>query len=117
MKAIAANNKTSNKTIFVMLVFLILSCARMFGQEIKAEPSIAVLTNAVASAENTEAEMELVTWLMGVKQSQVSESINTSTISTNKTGKKQFINNGLTTNRILSRTFLKKIANHDSTVA
>jgi hypothetical protein len=46
---------------------------------------------------------------MGTKQSQVSDSINTtSTTSTNKTGKKQFINNGLSTNRILSRTFLKK---------
>ncbi|RZJ33075.1 MAG: hypothetical protein EOO51_14995 [Flavobacterium sp.] len=104
--------------IFVMFVLLVLSSVRMFGQEVKAEKAVVIMTNTIAAAgENTEAQMELVSWFMGVKQTQVSNTNSASEISTNKTGKKQFINNGLTTNRILSRTFMKKAINHDSTIA
>jgi hypothetical protein len=122
MKATAIqNNKTANRRIFVLFVLLVLSGARMFGQEAKAEAVNVVLINtneAVATGEHTDSQMELVSWFMGSKQSQMSHSGNTTNcISTNKTGKKQFINNGLTTNRILSRTFLKKAVNHDSTIA
>jgi phosphoserine aminotransferase len=109
MKAIATNNITSNKRLIALFVLLVLSSVKMFGQEVKAETTVFISTEVVAAIENPESQMELVSWFMGTKQSQVSDSINTtSTTSTNKTGKKQFINNGLSTNRILSRTFLKK---------
>jgi hypothetical protein len=121
MKATAIQNKTANKRIFVLFVLLLLSGARMFGQEVKAEKVEVVListSEAIAAGEHTESQMELVSWFMGSKLSQMSNTGNTTnSISTNKTGKKQFINNGLTTNKILSRTFLKKAINHDSTIA
>lgn len=117
MKTIATNNKTSNTRIIVLLVLLVLSSVRMFGQEVKAEATPIVLTNAIAAGDHTESQMELVSWIMGVKQTQVSNTATSGTISTNKTNKKQFINNGLTTNRILSRVFLKKATNNDSTIA
>ena len=116
MKTIATNN-TSNKRIFILFVLLVLSSARMFGQEVKAEATPIVLTNTIAAVEHTDSQMELVSWIMGVKQTQVSNTVTSGTISTNKTNKKQFINNGLTTNRILSRVFLKKATNNGSTIA
>src|SRR6478672_11312779 len=118
MKAIATNNFTSNKRVIALFVLLVLSSVKMFGQEVKAETITFINTEVAVAADNTESQMELVSWFMGTKQSQVSGSMNTSnTISTNKTGKKQFINNGLSTNRILSRTFLKKATNSQSTIA
>lgn len=118
MKTIATNNITSNIRVIALFVLLVLSSVKMFGQEVKAETVFSNTVNTVAAVEATDSQMELVSWFMGSKQSQVSESINiTNTISTNKTGKKQFINNGLSTNRILSRAFLKKAINRDSSVA
>ena len=119
MKATATNNTTSNKRIIALFVLLVLSCAKMFGQEVQAvAPAFTNTIEFVATADASESQMELVSWFMGTKQSQVSGSIGTTnTISTNKTGKKQFINNGLSTNRILSRTFLKKATSSQSTIA
>jgi hypothetical protein len=122
MKAIATNNTTTNKRLFVLFVLLVLSSARMFGQEAKnvivAPVAFTNTIEVAAAGDATDSQMELVSWFMGSKQSQVSNTGNTSgNISTNKTGKKQFINNGITTNRILSRVFLKKTINHDSTIA
>lgn len=121
--SIQANNKTANRRLFVLFVLLVLSSVGMFGQEVKNEIVPVAVINAnmiqVANAgTNTEAQLEFVSWFMGSKQSQISNSANKSnTISTNNTGKKQFINNGMTPNRILSRAFLKKAINHDSTIA
>ena len=119
MKAIANNNTTSNKRVIALFVLLVLSSVKMFGQEVKAEAAFTNTVEIVAAAgDATDAQMELVTWFMGSKQSQVSGSINTSsTISTNTSGKKQYINNGLSTNRILSRTFLKKANASQSAIA
>jgi hypothetical protein len=118
MKAIATSNITSNKRLIALFVLLVLSSVKMFGQQVKAETTAFINTEVVASIDANESQMELVSWFMGTKQSQVSGSINTSsTTSTNKTGKKQFINNGLSTNRILSRTFLKKATSSQSAIA
>ena len=118
MKANATINITSNKRVIALFVLLVLSSVKMFGQEVKAQTPAFINTEVVAAIDTTESQMELVSWFMGTKQSQVSGSINTSsTTSTNKTGKKQFINNGLSTNRILSRTFLKKATSSQSAIA
>lgn len=114
-------NQTSNRRLFAIVILLVLSSIGMFGQQTKNEivaPAI-INTVEVASANtNTDAQMDFVSWFMGTKQSQLSnEAKATNTISTNNTGKKQFINNGMTPNRILSRAFLKKAINHDSTIA
>lgn len=113
-------NQTSNKRAFAIVVLMVLSGMGMFGQQTKNEIAAPAVINSVevASANANEAQMELVSWFMGSKQSQLSIGAQASgTISTNNTGKKQFINNGLTPNRILSRTFMKKAINHDSTIA
>ena len=118
--SIQAKNMTSNKRIIALIVLLLLSSVRMFGQETKNEivEPIVVKTVSVAATLNTTSQMELVSWFMGSKQLQMSNGTSTiGTTSTNNSGKKQFINLGMTPNRILSRTFLKKAINHESTIA
>ena len=118
--SIQAKNMTSNKRIIALIVLLLLSSVRMFGQESKNEivEPIVVKTVPVAATLNTTSQMELVSWFMGSKQLQMSNGNSTiGTTSTNNSGKKQFINLGMTPNRILSRTFLKKAINHESTIA
>lgn len=114
------NNIASNKRIIALFVLLLLSSVKMFGQvknEIVA-PAIIMTENVMVANENTNSQMEFVSWFMGSKQVQMNDGTKSSnTISTNGSGKKQFINNGMTPNKILSRTFLKKAINHDSTIA
>jgi hypothetical protein len=123
MKTIALKNnqQTSDKRLFVLFVLLVLSSVGMFGQELKSNvaPMTFTATEQIAAdGDSTSSQMELVSWFMGTKQSQVSNAGGASnTISTNSTGKKQFINAGMTTNRILSRTFLKKAISRDNTIA
>jgi len=114
-----ANNSTSNKRLIALFVLLLLSCVGMFGQELNNNvASPAISSQVVSSASNTDSQMELISWFMGSKQIQISNAINTTnTISTNNSGKKQFINCGMTPNRILSRAFMKKAVNYDKTIA
>ncbi len=115
------NTRKANKTFIAIIALVLFSSIGMFGQHVNNE--IAMPENAVemqvASANlNTESQMELVSWFMGSKASKVSNTSNTSNAtSTNNSGKKQLINCGATPNRILSRAFLKKAINHDSTIA
>jgi hypothetical protein len=113
------NKKTSNKGLFAMFVFMLLSSAGAFAQTSKGEAAPVVIENtSVATAgDTTDAQIEFVSWFMGSKQTQMNDEVKTNTISTNSNSKKQFIDKGLTPNRILSRTLMKKAINHDSTIA
>jgi len=107
MTTIGNINTTTGKVIF-MLAFAMLSCVKSFAQ---TAPTVA------ASGDNQSgAQMELVSWLMATKQAQMGTDAKPST-STNETGKKQFINSGLSTSRILNRTFLKKAMSRETNVA
>jgi len=115
------NTRTANKTLIAFIALLLFSTLGMLGQNVKNEitmpENVAVVEVASANL-NTEAQMELVSWFMGSKASNVSNTNNSSNAtSTNNSGKKQLINCGATPNRILSRAFLKKAINHDSTIA
>ena len=67
---------------------------------------------ATAAAVEANPNLNMVSWLMGTKQT-VKE-----TISTDGTvGKKQMINSGIAPNRLLIKAFLKKANNYQSTIA
>ena len=111
------SNKKSNKRLIVLFALLLLSSIGVFGQEAKAEKVdgfIAITADQAKAEDNS--KLELVSWLTGARQSQLSNETATKT-STNKSGKKQFINSGMTPNRILSRTLLKKAMSCDNAVA
>lgn len=106
-----------NKRVIALIALLLLSGVGMFGQEVKPSVVAPASFETIAAEGDDNASMELVGWLLASKQSQVKSVKMQSTISTNATGKKNFINNGMTPNRILSRTFLKKAIAYDSTIA
>jgi hypothetical protein len=89
-----------------LLVLFLLSNFTMAAQQATVEATEVIL---VAAADKDE-QLELASWMMGSKQSFVSPSSKTGdVISTNESCKKKFINNGLTTNRILNKTFSRKL--------
>ena len=115
------NTRSANKNLIAFIAVVLFSTLGMYGQNVKNEivaPANGTEVSIAAANLNTESQMELVSWFMGSKASQMSSSNNVSNAtSTNNSGKKQLINCGATPNRILSRAFLKKAINHDSTIA
>jgi len=115
------NTRTANKTLIAFIALLLFSTLGMLGQNVKNEiamPEEAIVISVASANLNTASQMELVSWFMGSKPSNLSNTNNVSNAtSTNNSGKKQLINCGATPNRILSRAFLKKAINHDSTIA
>ena len=113
--------QTNNKRLIALFVLLLLSCVGMFGQELTNNVSVTVSTTntpIVSSSTNNDSQLELISWFMGSKQIQISNAAkNTNTISTNNSGKKNMINCGMTPNRVLSRAFMKKAVNYDTTIA
>lgn len=112
--------------LFVLLVFLLLSCSGVFGQTVEAPKSeVAIETENVTdkgsemkseSASSPSRQLELVQWFMGAKQ--VSPSVQPAKTSEKaETAKKILINSGMTPNRILSRTLLKKAMQYENNIA
>ncbi|RZJ73581.1 hypothetical protein [Flavobacterium sp.] len=111
--------------LFVMLAFLLLSCSGVFGQQAKinsTETSVAIENVTVGGSEakaetttNSNRQMELVQWFMGAKQ--VSPVMQAKSAKENETPKKILINCGMTPNRILSRTLLKKAMQYENNIA
>lgn len=99
---------TANR-IIIMLVLVLLSNVKMFGQQAENIKPVSVAQTLIAE---TDSQMELVSWLMGTKQSHTTNAAE-AVIATKSTAKKQFINSGMQTNRLLNKTFLKKAVNKD----
>ena len=116
MRTLTLDNNTSNKRMITLLILLLLSSLGMFGQEVATDTATPVATTVVSGFES-DSEMELVSWLMVSKQVQGNAGKVSNTTSTNNSSKKQMINSGMKPNRILSRAFMKKAVNYDSTVA
>ncbi|WP_293891141.1 hypothetical protein [Flavobacterium sp.] len=123
-----ANSVSLNRTrLVVLFVLLLLSSLGMFGQNTNSVVATTSITfqTAVASNDTTvtatttattteaDANMNIVSWFMGSKQTPKA------TISSddNNFSRKQIINSGAAVNRLLSKAFLKKAANFQSTLA
>lgn len=104
MKTIALNNK-----VLIIMMMLVFSCGKVAAQEVKTDAIKIEVTVA-----ETDSQMELVSWLMATKQGQGGEQAEVT--ATKKSAKKQFINSGVQTNRLLNKTFLKKAQNRDVAV-
>jgi hypothetical protein len=109
-----AENKI--RLLFFFLLFL-LSSIGMFGQEkvVSAEvdnsPEI-IFENKITSLES---QIDFVSWFMGSKQSQM---INSSPIKSLSKGvtKKEIIFLGITPNKVLYRTFMKKVNSQNNAI-
>lgn len=109
MKATTSNTKKTTITkLFVMLVIMFASTTA-FAQDNKANNVIETSTeNAVAST-----SMEFAFWFVG--STQTTSTSKTSSATTSE--KKQMINAGFTTNNVLIKKVVKKIAAQEKGIA
>ena len=97
--------------LFVFITFFLLCCSGVFAQQRNViEVPVKFMPEKKVAA--TEAQMELLFWVMGSRQGRAtSEDLHKTT-----SQKKQMINSGMAPNRILTRTFLNKAINYESTL-
>ncbi len=121
-----ANNsfitENKNRIVFLFLLF-VLSSLRMFGQTAPVqevivnnpvtEVSSARVHDAVAS---TDTQIDFVGWFMGSRQSQMNENESSGSSKSTVT-KKQILTSGITPNKVLYRTFMKRVLSQDSATA
>jgi|GEM_PF-2679465 len=111
--------------VFLLLALMLLCCSGMFGQQSEAgQIAIPVGNTTVADgvrsekveASDSNRQLKLVQWFMGSKQiNPATQSAKTST--KQETPKRVLINCGMTPNRILSRTLLKKAMQYENNIA
>jgi hypothetical protein len=102
---------SSNMKMFVLFVVMFLSSSAMFSQETKETVSIVepttIVTDTVASTST-----EFAIWFVG--SAKISSEAKSSTLSF---GKKQLINSGIPTNKVLIKKVLKTIVGQESNIA
>jgi hypothetical protein len=81
--------------------------------EIPATPSSIEKVKTLAVDSN----VEFLNWFMGAKQSQTIQENTSSEGSTNPSKKKQIISSGVTPNKVLYRTLMKKVISQESAIA
>jgi|SRR6478672_5497946 len=113
--------ENKNRILFIVLLF-VLSSMRMFGQtavtpvtiETKKEVAI-TFTQETTQLASLESQIDFVGWFMGSKQSHNDES-QSATTSTTASTKKQILTSGITPNKVLYRTFMKRVSSKDSAI-
>lgn len=123
------NDSKRNKTrVVVLLVLLVLSSMGVFGQEkttdtlkVDFNAAINITENQVADQSeqqiaNIESQIDFVGWFMGSNQNQNTGLDYVNFKSTTST-KKHIISSGVTPNKVLYRTFVKKVMNKDVAIA
>jgi hypothetical protein len=121
------NQSKRNRTrILVLFVLLVLSSMGVFGQnntpvekfgcmDFEVVNTSISINQGVASIES---QIDFMGWFMGSKYNQNNSNLNStesnkSTIST----KKQILSSGIEPNKVLYRTFVKKVMNKDNAIA
>jgi ribosomal protein L6P/L9E len=116
-------NITSSKTIkrvAITLLLVLLTCSGVFGQskEVKVslqnEVTVSVTTSNEILIAASDSDIDFMNWFMGSKQAQTSSSRDAINATTNT--KKQLIISGGTPNRVLYRTFVKKVISIDNAI-
>lgn len=107
-----------NRLLFFVLLFL-MSSIGMFGQSNVDSLEIKTTTELIVLKENkitsVESQIEFVSWFMGTKQSQMIDSKSNEN-SSNKVTKKQILFLGITPNKVLYRTFMKKVSSQNNAI-
>lgn len=107
-----------NRLLFFVLLFL-MSSIGMFGQSNVDSLETRITPEKIELKETTitsvESQIDFVSWFMGTKQSQMMDSKanqNSSKVVT----KKQILFLGITPNKVLYRTFMKKVSSQNSAI-
>jgi hypothetical protein len=103
--------RTSFCRLFVFSAFALLCCSGAFAQQRQLDQEIAA-AYPLKTIAATESQMSLLFWILGSRQGRPSADEVQDTTSQ----KKQLIISGMAPNRILTRAFLNKAINYESTL-
>lgn len=118
-----SNFITENKfrILFLILLF-ILSSLRIFGQTtvapitIQNEDQVSFIINESQTCiVSVETQIDFVSWFMGSRQSQRNDNESVNQFGS-ATTKKQILTSGVTPNKVLYRTFMKRVISQDNAI-
>lgn len=108
--------------ILFFIVLFILSSLRMFGQTTESPIAIqnkeevkCVIQQNQTSIVSIDSQIDFVSWFMGSKQSQMNETETTNQFGATAT-RKQILTSGVTPNKVLYRTFMKRVISQDNAI-
>ncbi len=110
MKTTTTTTSTTTTRMVVLFVVLLFSSIA-FAQRASIMPTVVVEANGTSTATETNANMNMVSWFMGSKQT------TRETLSNESNAKKQMMTSGIAPNRLLIKTLLKKASNYANNVA
>lgn len=120
------NQSKRNKTrILVLFVLLVLSSMGVFGQENNGEQVATKvdfeIVNKCNEVQNDivsiESQIDFMGWFMGSKYNQNNTNFDSENGKSTSSTKKQILSSGIEPNRVLYRTFVKKVMNKDNAIA
>lgn len=120
------NQSKRNRTrILVLFVLLVLSSMGVFGQEnnyeqvaTKVDFEIVNKCNEVQNdIVSIESQIDFMGWFMGSKYNQNTTNFDSENGKSTSSTKKQILSSGIEPNRVLYRTFVKKVMNKDNAIA
>ena len=120
MNTTTTTSTTSNtKTIIILFVLFLLTSVGMFGQtKATATPTTATtivnVVNTPVQQVALDSDVDFMNWFMGAKQTQTVQDAATGTDNTVIARKKQILSSGVTPNKVLYRTFVKKVISQES---
>ena len=108
----------NRKFLVVLFIVFLLSSVGMFGQTktevtLVNEP-VTICTDSV-KAIAFESDVDFVNWFMGSKQGQTIQKVNETATTVSR--KKQIISSGVTPNKVLYRTFMKRVISQETAIA
>jgi len=130
MKTYTMNSQNTNTNFIVenkmrilfFIVLFILSSLRMFGQTtvtsiaIQNEQEVkGVFQQNQTSIVSIDSQIDFVSWFMGSRQSQMNE-IDSANKSNSALTKKQILASGIIPNKVLYRTFMKRVISQDNAI-
>ena len=127
MNATAQNTSTSflsqnRKGLFVLFVLFLLSSVGMFGQNkvvsvtLDVVPVQEIVKDSVRAVA-LDSDVDFMNWFMGSRQAQTLQEATSGSGSTTASRKKQIISSGVVPNKVLYRTFVKRVISQESAIA
>jgi hypothetical protein len=110
----------NRKFLVVLFIVFLLSSAGMFGQtktEVTpvCEPTTTTICTDTVQAIAFESDVDFMNWFMGSKQGQTIQKANETATTVSR--KKQIISSGVTPNKVLYRTFMKRDISQETAIA
>lgn len=96
---------------------------RVFGQESNLKDATTVVVKLEVCVESqksissVESQIDFMGWFMGSKYNQNTSEFSSENATKTSSPKKQILSSGIEPNRVLYRTFVKKVMNKDNAIA